>query len=379
MITIGVLLWLLVFILTAFLIAIEWQKWRINKQLYGFKSLLDFPIIGSGILIFGKNQKETTEFIDNFILNPYEPKLPFRSWIGWELFVAISDPDDLKTVLNANCCIDKPFQFKTIGFEHTIGLVNSATWKHDRRTLNGTFNNAILMSFLPEINAQAATLCDRLDTSSNIDDEFKDLFVTCLVNNVIRTTFDIDYEATADEAKIALDRIIVVERCMKMRSQSFLLQSELIYRLSSTCKKEAIATKEYKQFINKLLDNTNKKLNDSLAMGVDILEQRKERNILTFLQKLLLLKRDGVVDEEYIINDLLFLFFASIVTTTTAILSNLLLLAMHPDYQDKLMEEIEMNVGTGDTPITADTLNKLPLIDMFIKETLRLLPPVCSF
>lgn len=358
-----------------FCILIEWTKWRINKQLNGYYAMFDIPIIGSAVLFFGRNEKESTQIIDNLLLDPHHPKVPLRFWIGLNLYVVISNPDDLRTILNANCCLDKPFQFKTLQCENSLGLSKSGVWKHDRRMLNSTFNNAVLMGFLPELNARSAKLCNEMSKSLNITDEFKNLLMACLVNQVIRTAFDIDYEASVSEAVGVFRRVTQIEHLAKRRLNRIWLQYDFIYRLTDAYRMEAIIVKEYRFFLKRIINFKITKLNECMANGEDILTNRRESNTLTFVQKLLLLKRDGAVDEKYVDDHLFLLFLTSINTTMTTVVSALLLLAIYPDYQERVVQEL--NSVSDSATISADALSKMTLLEVVIKETCRLIPPVC--
>lgn len=357
-------------------ILIEWNKWKINKQINGYNALFDFPIIGSAVIFLGKNEKESTQIIDKLLLDPHQPKVPLRFWIGLKLFVVISHPDDLRTVLNATSCLNKPFQFKTLQCENSLGLSKSIVWKHDRRLLNPTFNNAVLMGFLPELNAMSIKLCNEMRKSLNVDHEFKNLLMTCLVNQVIRTAFDIDYAASVNEAVGVFRRVTQIEHLAKRRLNRFWLQWDFIYRLTDAYQQEAVIIKEYRFFLKRITNFKITKLNERLASGEDILTNRKNDNTLTFVQKLLLLKRDGVVDEKYVDDHLFLLFLTNITTTMTTIMSTLLLLAIYPDYQAKVVQELKSVLGSMDSPISADALSKMTFIEMVIKESLRLFPPV---
>ena len=64
-------------------------------------------------------------------------------------------------------------------------------------------------------------------------------------------------------------------------------------------------------------------------------------------------------------------------TTTSGISHTLYLLARHPEVQQKVFEEILEVVGSDkDKPITMRELQDLKYLDVVIKESLRLYPPV---
>lgn len=49
---------------------------------------------------------------------------------------------------------------------------------------------------------------------------------------------------------------------------------------------------------------------------------------------------------------------------------------MHPEYQQKVYEEIENNLSPDQTTVTADVIGQLSHTDRLIKETLRLFPTI---
>ena len=76
------------------------------------------------------------------------------------------------------------------------------------------------------------------------------------------------------------------------------------------------------------------------------------------------------------IKDHVFIFITGGYETTSHTISNcLLLLAMHQDIQDKVLEEILQWFPTDDDSIiNIESLSKLELLDRVLKETLRLIP-----
>ncbi|KAF8633081.1 hypothetical protein AX15_001529 [Amanita polypyramis BW_CC] len=81
------------------------------------------------------------------------------------------------------------------------------------------------------------------------------------------------------------------------------------------------------------------------------------------------------VPEEELIAQMSTLIFAAVDTTTTALSRILQLLALHPEVQDKLRQELrEARQKHGD--LSYDELTSLPYMDAISRETLRLYPPV---
>ncbi|KAI5060848.1 hypothetical protein GOP47_0023353 [Adiantum capillus-veneris] len=70
-------------------------------------------------------------------------------------------------------------------------------------------------------------------------------------------------------------------------------------------------------------------------------------------------------------------FFAGHETTATLLTFMFLLLATHPEWQERLREEVFELCGRTEPP-TADSLNHLKLVGTVINESLRLYPPAST-
>ncbi len=70
----------------------------------------------------------------------------------------------------------------------------------------------------------------------------------------------------------------------------------------------------------------------------------------------------------------MFFSFKGFETTAGTVSNAILMLAMHPEYQKKVYEEIENVLPQGQATVTADVVNQLKFTDLLIKETLRLFP-----
>lgn len=83
---------------------------------------------------------------------------------------------------------------------------------------------------------------------------------------------------------------------------------------------------------------------------------------------------DGeVFTDQQLVEHMNFLWFAAHDTTNLAMTMMSWAFAAHPEWQDRAREE---SLAVGDGPLTADDLEKLPAIDLVMKEAMRLWPPV---
>ncbi|KAF7046273.1 LOW QUALITY PROTEIN: hypothetical protein CFC21_055308 [Triticum aestivum] len=83
---------------------------------------------------------------------------------------------------------------------------------------------------------------------------------------------------------------------------------------------------------------------------------------------------DPLLSMDEIIDECKTFFFAGHDTSSHMLTWTMFLLSTHPEWQQKLREEVMRECGS--TVRTADMLNKLKLVNMFLLETLRLYNPV---
>ncbi|KZV75347.1 cytochrome P450 [Peniophora sp. CONT] len=104
-----------------------------------------------------------------------------------------------------------------------------------------------------------------------------------------------------------------------------------------------------------------------LGQGRDILSLLLEENDKTTLE-------DKLPESEVMAQVNLFLF-AGTDTSSNALSRILHMLALHPEAQSRLREEL-VNAGAPDGDADYDTLDRLPYLEAVCRETLRLFPPV---
>lgn len=76
------------------------------------------------------------------------------------------------------------------------------------------------------------------------------------------------------------------------------------------------------------------------------------------------------------LDDFVIIFFGSFDTSGQTIGHILLLLAMNPECQEKLHDEIKKVLTSHDDEVTENHLNQMPYLNLVIKESMRLIPAV---
>ncbi|KAK3131820.1 hypothetical protein QOZ80_6AG0511910 [Eleusine coracana subsp. coracana] len=104
---------------------------------------------------------------------------------------------------------------------------------------------------------------------------------------------------------------------------------------------------------------------ESRGYGTDLLGLMLEANAAGG-GKRVIMSMDEIIDECKTF------FFAGHDTTSHLLTWAMFLLGTHPEWQQKLREEVIQECGGADAPIHGDALNKLKLVTMVLYETLRL-------
>lgn len=105
--------------------------------------------------------------------------------------------------------------------------------------------------------------------------------------------------------------------------------------------------------------------------------ERKYEKPQIFIDRLIRLYHKGMITEEEINDQVNLVIFGGNDTSSTTTSNAILLLAMHPEYEERAINEINGIFGesTDDCEITTDHINRLVYLEQVIKEALRLLPP----
>ena len=113
--------------------------------------------------------------------------------------------------------------------------------------------------------------------------------------------------------------------------------------------------------------------NDKVEDESENIYMRSKKKRYAMMDTLLQAQSEGLIDDKGIMEETDTFTFEGHDTTSSGMTFTLLLLAHHPEVQEKLFEEIEEIIGEE---LTVDTYSKMPYMDRVLKESLRIYPPV---
>lgn len=110
--------------------------------------------------------------------------------------------------------------------------------------------------------------------------------------------------------------------------------------------------------------------NNYLSKNLETTEKKPENVI----DKLLKLCADGEFDEDLAKEQIETILVAGNDTTTVAVSFAFLMLAMHPEIQEQVYQELKSVFAQQNEDVSQEHLNQMPYLDLVLKETLRLFP-----
>ncbi|CAO1393073.1 unnamed protein product [Diamesa hyperborea] len=375
-----VLQYILIILITAFsvwYVKFRWNRrnlYRLAAKIHGPKGL---PLFGVAFKILGKNSHDTYKQI---LAIAREFPSPSKFWAGHYCVVAIDKPDDLQVVLNSQDAIDKSIVYEKIN-KHGLLVDGGDLWRSNRKLLNPAFNHTMVQTFSPMFNEKSRILVKVLVKHIN-KGEF-DVYHPlsgCTMESLLSTSFGLEKDIQNDPNNWLL-------HCMKIGTQ---IISDRMYKIWLHYKPIYMFTKHYqmeKKYVEngmfafgdqvlkeKELQYKNKTIDPWLDQQNDNEDDSKTgvKKPQIFIDQLFKMKNHFTMDQ---IRDELNVFILAGHETTALTMSGVLLfLAMHQEVQDKVVLELKDVFDSVDQETENEMLNKLPYLDLVIKETLRLLP-----
>lgn len=351
---------------------IEIRKWYLNRtKLQAYSKLKEYPILGIGGRFIGQDNEASMRSIDRLF---YEKEQPFAAWFGPTIAIGIDDPEDMQTILNADQCLDKPYLYSHLRNETGLFSSGKELWKQHRRALNPTFSTKIMNSFIPTFNRKAEILVERLD--KHVGEQFniyRSVF-KALTDMIMNTGLGMNWDLQTKRGDDLHDIFIEVMNSFQSRVVRFWYKWDWIYAFTKACKREMVLLEKGYRVLRSVREVKEIELMEKLEKGDDVLEKAKEENSLTWIQKCFLMYRDGLFTEQNLIEEIDTIFVGGTDTTTVTISSTLIMLAIYPEIQEKVVAEMREIFDDADSPVTYEDLSKLTYLEMVIKETLRHFP-----
>ncbi|XP_016906505.1 probable cytochrome P450 4aa1 isoform X2 [Apis cerana] len=335
------------------------------SQLNGPKTM---PIIGNANSILKEN------FLYRLAYESQMYGRIVRIWLTIFPYVMFLEPEDIQLILNNAKHTQKVFFYKLLDNFLGKGLITRdiKSWRIHRRLLQPAFHLHVLEKFTNTFAKHADHLMNKILEKNNQEINIT-TFINDSVYNILSETVlginRINRINEMDDLPFRKGQIMLLYRMIRPW-----LLIEWIYRLTKYGREEEKQRKDLFDTCFKLVKEKRDLLQNKDHISNNDIKKNKNISLLEYMVEIN--EKNPCFSDEDIVEECCTFMLAGQDSVGTAIAMTIFLLANHPKWQNKCIEEID-EIFNGDTRFpTISDLKEMKCLEMCIKESLRLYPSV---
>ncbi|KAJ3660056.1 hypothetical protein Zmor_011711 [Zophobas morio] len=350
-----------------------WKK----RWLYYYSSILpgpfSLPFLGTVRVAFA-GQKNIFPLFENLVKTC---PLVWRVWIGNQLYVVTSRPNDIDKLLN-NFLSKENILLYDFNEENLSSLFTSrvSVWKIHRKMINPSFNQQIINSFTGIFVKYANVLNEGFEQNCGKGSvDVLTMVWRCTLDTLFETLANVDPKLLRKGNDKFVCMILRYERLLTERFFNVIYHFTFFWKLS-------VLHKEVTQIVNDMFDHIKQlidlhmktkfsSIDSSSVIDAEVCNNNDNLKEKAFLNHLLTKE----LTAKEVLEETTFMFMAGSETTALTISSVLLVLSIYPEIQETIYEEQCSIFADIDKDATLDDINQMNYLERVIKETMRFLPP----
>ncbi|CAL9138240.1 unnamed protein product [Musa acuminata var. zebrina] len=308
----------------------------------------------------------------------------FLLWFGPTPRLTVADPDLIREIFLSRSDVFERYESHPLVRQlEGEGLVSlrGEKWAHHRKVLTPTFHMGNLKLLIPFIGKTVLDMVEKLPTSGDeVEIDVSEWFQTVTEDAITRTAFGRSY----DDGKAVF----------QLQAQQMVFAAEAFrkvfipgYRFLPTKKNTNSwkLEKEIKRSLIRLIGRRKERLGEEGKpdgsvkdlLGLMIDASASKQGAVQAASPKPVSSPPSTITVRDIVEECKTFFFAGKQTTSNLLTWTTVLLAMHPEWQERARAEVLRVCGARDLP-TRDHLAKLKTLGMILNETLRLYPPAVA-
>ncbi|XP_052753295.1 cytochrome P450 4C1-like isoform X2 [Galleria mellonella] len=340
------------------LLAVYYCMWRWkNRDIIKLSKQLPFPytclpFIGHAWLFIRRGKDPIDTF--RLLADEAHKRNGITSfWFGNNLYVNVADPYAADKVMKTSLEKDEVMDLVRPLIGNGSIFAPVTIWRPRRKVLAPTFGQKTLNNFVKIFYKQSAILADQLQSVAGKEKFSIFSYVTTYsMDAICETTMGVNVNA---QGNINHPVLKAFNGFCQMSAARFVcpwLHPPSVYKYMPNYSTYVKHCQLLKNFVDKIIKTKGQEINNDWNNNVepdDNLELREETLVMVL---------------------------AGTDTSAVGASFTMLLLARHPDIQEKVFQEIAHVCGNSEHPIETDHLPSLKYLDAVVRESLRLYPPV---
>ncbi|XP_035776116.1 cytochrome P450 4c21-like isoform X2 [Anopheles albimanus] len=352
------------------------------------------PFFGNGLEFAQKNSYDIFQNVTHAFS---QNKRIFKLCFGPIPVICPTHPDLIQKIMNDPATMDKPFVYNFMRVDKGLLTAEYDTWRVHRKALNPTFNTRILNSFIPIFTDCVAKMIANMREHAGGDGKpvnVLEFTSPCTLEMICRTSLGGSVLEREGKQEF-LEGLDCILHNVGLRMFNANLYPDFVYKYTRFYKKEMASRKICYAFTNKVIEEKKTEFEKKLRGMVDsnnnsvvtsdengnVVFDGEEDDMLNykkpqiFVDQLLTIPNDGKPFTHEEISDQIYTMIAAgNETSATQAAHAALLLAMHPEIQDRAAAEVREVLADCGGEYTHETLKRLVYLERIIKESQRLCP-----
>ncbi|BFG06299.1 cytochrome P450 4p1-like [Drosophila madeirensis] len=262
------------------------------------------------------------------------------------------------------------------------GLLTSTgdKWHARRRMLTPTFHFNILGQFQEIFRAESLKFVQQFSTQDESIVSLSELIPRFTLNCICETAMGVKLDEMAEKGDRYRESFRMIDQSFVRRLSNPFFRSNTIYNL--------FAAKDYAPFLKVAHDFSSEIITKRRILLEEELDYRRSTQTadddifisrhkrFAMLDTLICAEKDGLIDHAGICEEVDTLMFEGYDVSSICLIFTLMNLSLYPDKQELCFEEIEQHIEDDFSNLDINQMSKLKYLEYFIKESMRLYPPV---
>ncbi|XP_013148149.1 PREDICTED: cytochrome P450 4V2-like [Papilio polytes] len=350
-----------------------WGYWsagakRLDRATAALPCPPTLPLLGNAMLFIGNSEK-IVKTLDDIAELSYKHKGAAKLWLGPKLYVAVSNAEDAKIILEN--CLDKDvvYRFLRPWLGHGLFVAPLNLWRTHRKVLLPVFNNKVVEDYLGVIGEQADILVERL--SEQIGKGYFDIlrYITaCTLDIVFETAMGerMDIQHSPDTPYLRARHTVMT--ILNMRFFKVWLQPDCLFNLTSYAKQQSENIKLTHKFTDEVV--RKRRLRYEQSKFTKTTNEISDGNLRVVLD--MLFGREIEFTDEQLREHIDSITIAGNDTTALVTAYTLVLLGLHQNVQEEVFQEQLSIFGKSRRNATKEDVQNMHCLERVIKESMRL-------